>query len=67
LHGPDPVLQWISSTGARPVLEALPEPVRAEFEAEYAAQLAAAYPPDQHGTLLSFRRVFAVGQREERA
>jgi trans-aconitate 2-methyltransferase len=67
LSGPDPVLRWIAGTGARPVLQALPGPVRTEFEAEYADQLAAAYPRDAHGTLLSFRRVFAVAQREEGA
>ena len=67
LTGPDPVLRWISGTGARPVLTALPEPLRAEFEREYAALLADAYPATEHGTVLAFRRVFAVAQRRERA
>ena len=64
LTGPDPVLRWISGTGARPVLQALPEPLRAEFERTYAGLLADAYPASEHGTVLPFRRVFAVAQRE---
>ena len=35
LTGPDPVFRWISGTGARPVLQALPEALREEFVAEY--------------------------------
>jgi trans-aconitate 2-methyltransferase len=62
LQGPDPVLRWISGTGARPVLQALPEALRAEFEDEYAAALRVAYPDRAFGTVLPFRRVFAVGQ-----
>ena len=63
LTGPDPVLRWISGTGARPVLQALPDLLRAEFEREYAALLALAYPATDHGTLLPFRRIFAVARR----
>jgi trans-aconitate 2-methyltransferase len=63
LQGPDPVLRWISGTGARPVLQALPNPLRAEFEAEYAKRLASAYPAGERGTVLPFRRVFAVAHR----
>ena len=63
LTGPDPVLRWISGTGARPVLQALPEPLRREFEQQYAELLAEAYPATAHGTVLPFRRVFAVAQR----
>lgn len=62
LTGPDPVLRWISSTGARPVLEALPAKLRTEFEREYGAALREAYPAQQFGTVLAFRRVFAVAQ-----
>ncbi len=60
LSGPDPVFRWISGTGARPVLQALPEPQRAEFEQEYSRRLAEAYPAQDFGTVLPFRRVFAV-------
>lgn len=63
LSGADPVLQWVRGTGLRPVLAALPADDAAEFEAEYSAQLRAAYPPGPHGTLFAFRRIFAVGHR----
>lgn len=62
LQGEDPVFTWISGTGARPVLQALPEVLREEFEAEYKALLRDAYPPGPHGTVLPFRRVFVVAQ-----
>lgn len=63
LSGPDPVFTWVSGTGARPVLQALPAALRAEFEATYKQRLAAAYPSGPHGTVLPFRRIFAVAQR----
>lgn len=63
LTGPDPVLRWISSTGARPVLQVLPDSLRERFEQEYAAALRAAYPPTSSGTVLPFRRIFVVAQR----
>ena len=62
LQGDDPVFDWASGTGARPTLEALPDGPRAEFEAELRRRLRAAYPRGRHGTLLPFRRVFAVAQ-----
>jgi trans-aconitate 2-methyltransferase len=65
LRGPDPVLRWVSGTGARPVLQALPESLRAEFEAEYAAALRAAYPESHGVVVLPFRRVFFVAYREK--
>jgi trans-aconitate 2-methyltransferase len=63
LTGPDPVFRWISGTGARPVLQALPEQVREVFVAEYKAALNRAYPATAYGTLLPFRRVFVVARR----
>jgi trans-aconitate 2-methyltransferase len=60
LPGEDPVFTWISGTGARPTLQALPEDLRAVFVAEYKARLREAYPPGPHGTTLPFRRVFVV-------
>jgi trans-aconitate 2-methyltransferase len=61
LTGPDPVFTWVSGTGARPTLQALPEAERAAFEVEFKRRLAAAYPVRGDGTvLLPFRRVFAV-------
>lgn len=63
LAGDDPVFDWISGTGARPVLQALPDDLRARFEEEYRARLREAYPRRPFGTVLPFRRVFAVAHR----
>jgi trans-aconitate 2-methyltransferase len=64
LDGADPVLGWVHSTVLRPVLGLLEEDDTAEFTAEYAAVLRAAYPARADGsTVLPFRRVFAVGHR----
>ena len=65
LSGADPVFAWISGTGARPVLQALPERQRADFEERYKRQLRQAYRPRSYGTVLPFRRVFAVAGRTE--
>ncbi len=62
LQGQDPVLRWVSGTGARPVLQALPAGLREEFEEEYAAALRRAYPARGFGTVLPYRRIFAVAQ-----
>jgi trans-aconitate 2-methyltransferase len=63
LRGPDPVFTWVSGTGARPTLQALPDDVRPAFEAEFKARLAAAYPARPDGSvLLPFRRVFVVAR-----
>lgn len=62
LEGPDPVFRWISGTGARPVLQALSAEQREVFVPEYQAQLREAYPPQPHGTVLPFRRVFVVAR-----
>lgn len=64
LSGPDPVLRWISGTGARPVLQALPDGVRDEFVEEYAAALRDAYPAHDGVVVLPFRRVFFVAHKE---
>lgn len=64
LSGPDPVFTWVSGTGARPTLQALPEGLRQEFERDYQERLAAAYPTRADGTvLLPFRRIFVVAHR----
>ncbi len=61
LTGPDPVFTWVSGTGARPTLQALPDDLRPSFEAEFRRRLAEAYPARPDGTVvLPFRRVFAV-------
>jgi trans-aconitate 2-methyltransferase len=62
LSGEDPVFTWVSGTGARPTLTALPDDLREEFTTEYKQRLREAYPPGPHGTVLPFRRVFVVGR-----
>jgi trans-aconitate 2-methyltransferase len=63
LTGPDPVLEWVRGTGLRPYLAALPAELRDQFEAEYRAELARAYPNVGGRTLLPFRRLFVVAHR----
>lgn len=65
LPGEDAVLEWMRGTGLRPVLEALDTTERAEFVDHYGAALRAAYPRQPYGTVLEFRRVFAVAQRRD--
>ncbi len=62
LTGPDPVFTWVSGTGARPTLQALPDDLRPGFEAEFKRRLAAAYPEQEYGVVLPFRRIFVVAQ-----
>lgn len=62
LSGPDPVFTWVSGTGARPTLQALPPGVREKFEAEFKRRLRAAYPDRGHGVVLPFRRIFVVAE-----
>ena len=62
LKGPDPVFRWVSGTGARPTLEALPRDLRAEFEEEFKARLRVAYPERAGAVVLPFRRVFVVAR-----
>jgi trans-aconitate 2-methyltransferase len=69
LAGADPVLEWIKGTALRPVLAAFdaaddPE-AKADFLAELAARLRAAYPPRSYGTVFPFRRVFVVARRDQ--
>ncbi|MGN0064812.1 MAG: methyltransferase domain-containing protein [Nocardioides sp.] len=63
LAGPDPVFTWVSATGARPTIAALPDDLRGRFVAEYKEGLRRAYPPRPDGSVvLPFRRVFVVAQ-----
>ena len=62
LTGEDPVFTWVSGTGARPTLQALPDELRPQFEAEFKRRLREAYPPGPAGVVLPFRRVFVVAQ-----
>jgi len=62
LTGEDPVFTWVSGTGARPTMQALPPGLREAFEAEFKARLRAAYPTHDYGVVLPFRRIFAVAR-----
>lgn len=59
----DPVLEWVRSTGLRPVIDLLIDDAeRAAFVDAYAAELRQAYPRTSAGVILPFRRIFAVAQ-----
>jgi trans-aconitate 2-methyltransferase len=61
LSGDDPVLEWVTGTGLRPILNVLGETDRAVFLEGYRARLRAAYPMRTDGhTLYPFRRLFIV-------
>jgi trans-aconitate 2-methyltransferase len=63
LTGEDAALGWVRGTALRPVLARLGEAEQAEFVAELAPRLRAAYPARPYGTPFPFRRVFFVAQR----
>lgn len=60
LPGEDPVFDWVSGTGARPYLQALPDDLREEFAATYRSALRTAYPRETWGTVFPFRRTHVV-------
>ena len=63
LEGDNPVKEWTKGTWLTPLLDALAEPERSEFEAAYGALVARAYPPRSDGrTLFPFRRLFIVAR-----
>jgi trans-aconitate 2-methyltransferase len=64
LQGKDPVLEWMRGSGLRPVLAALAAQDADVFEREYGALLRKSYPATRIGTILPFRRIFAVGVRQ---
>ena len=63
LHGPDAVFEWVSGTGARPTLQALPADLRPAFEEEFKRRLREAYPERDGVVTMPFRRVFVVARR----
>lgn len=64
LAGDNPVVEWTKGTALRPYLDALEEPERGAFLADYAARIAAAYPKQPDGrTLLAFRRLFIIARK----
>jgi len=64
LPGEDAVLEWMTGTGARPVLDGLADADREEFRRVYGRELRAAYQRRAYGTVLPFRRIFVVARRE---
>lgn len=64
LSGEDPVLRWVRGTALVPLLSALAPEERPAFEADYAARLRLAYPPEATGeTLFPFRRLFVIATK----
>jgi trans-aconitate 2-methyltransferase len=58
------VVEWTRGSALRPLLDALEEPDRSAFLADYARRIAAAYPRRADGrTLLPFRRLFILATR----
>lgn len=61
LSGENPVAEFTKGTWLKPVLDALEEPMRSRFEAEYRRHILQAYPPEPNGkTLFPFRRLFIL-------
>jgi trans-aconitate 2-methyltransferase len=64
LEGDNQVVEWTRGSALKPLLDALEEPERSSFLAEYSARIARAYPRRADGrTLLPFRRLFIVAVR----
>jgi trans-aconitate 2-methyltransferase len=62
LEGDDAVLRWMRGTALRPVLSVLDGVEQGEFAADVGVRLRAAYPRREFGTVLPYRRIFAVAQ-----
>ena len=64
LEGDDPVLEWVTATGLRPILNGLGDAERERFIEVYRERLRRAYPHRTGGhTLYPFRRLFMVATR----
>jgi trans-aconitate 2-methyltransferase len=62
LQGENPVLEWVKGSALRPILTALDADEAHDFLNEYGALLRDAYPPEEYGTVLPFRRVFVIAR-----
>ena len=61
LRGDNPVKEWTKGTWLMPLLSALEEPERSEFETAYGELILDSYPKERDGTtLFPFRRMFIV-------
>jgi trans-aconitate 2-methyltransferase len=63
LHGPDAIVRWMTGTALRPVLGVLDEAAQKEFLDDYRSLVAPAYPEREYGTVLPYRRIFAVARK----
>ncbi len=64
LSGENAVKEWTKGTWLRPLLNALEEPERADFEEAYAKLVAARYPKQPDGTtIFPFKRLFIIATR----
>lgn len=63
LQGDDAVLNWISGTALRPILDRLQEDGE-RFKRDLKVKLDAAYPRKPYGTPFPFRRIFVVGRKK---
>ena len=65
LYGDDAVLEWVTGTGLRPILNGLNDADRQVYLSEYRRRLNAEYPKRADGvTLYPFRRLFFVAIRK---
>ena len=61
LEGENPVAEFTKGSWLKPMLDALAEPLRSEFEAAYRDRVLQFYPPRDDGTtLFPFNRMFMV-------
>ncbi|MCW2829936.1 MAG: trans-aconitate methyltransferase [Aeromicrobium sp.] len=65
LQGADPVYDWVSGTGARPYLQALPDDLLDGFVETYKAAIREALPARAYGTVFPFNRTFVVARRAD--
>jgi trans-aconitate 2-methyltransferase len=64
LTGDNPIKEWTKGTWLKPLLDALDEPERSDFENAYAEIVAKAYPKQTDGTtIFPFKRMFIIAQR----
>jgi trans-aconitate 2-methyltransferase len=64
LTGSHAVLEWMKGTALRPTLSALSPSDQELFIEQFGDALAVAYPETVVGTVLPFRRIFAVAKRD---
>lgn len=63
LRGENPVLEWVSGTGLRPLVQALPEDLKPAFLEELGGRFQKGFPRRGETTLFPFPRLFFVATR----